>query len=56
MSWNEPENVGPPIIGYAVRYRQGSSGTFTNVQATGTKVTIAPMDERLIPGALMRCM
>ena len=59
VSWNEPENMGPPITGYDVRYRQGSSGTFTTEQATGTTLTIAPedntgttdIDERLTPGA-----
>ena len=59
VSWNEPENMGPPITGYDVRYRQGSSGTLTTVQATGTTVTIVPeddaetanIDERLTPGA-----
>ena len=58
VSWNEPENMGPPITGYDVRYRQGSSGTFTTVQATDTTVTIAPTDadlnggdDRLTPGA-----
>ena len=58
VSWNEPENMGPPITGYDVRYRQGSSGSFTTVQATDTTVTIAPTDDdlsdgddRLTPGA-----
>ena len=58
VSWNEPENMGPPITGYDVRYRQGSSGAFTTEQATGTTFTIAPMDanlndsdDRLTPGA-----
>ena len=58
VSWNEPENMGPPITGYDVRYRQGSSGSFTTVQATDTKYTIEPTDDdlrdgddRLTPGA-----
>ncbi len=52
VSWNEPENTGPPIAGYDVRYREGSSGEFSNDNCssvntdncdnitTGTKTTI----------------
>ncbi len=59
VSWTEPQNMGPPITGYDVRYRQGNSGTFRTIEATETKVTIDPsddadtadVDERLTPGA-----
>ncbi len=59
VSWQEPENMGPPITGYDVRYRLGNSGTFRTAEATGTTVTIVPsddaattdVDERLTPGA-----
>lgn len=27
VSWTAPENMGPPIAGYDVRYREGNSGT-----------------------------
>ena len=52
VSWNAPANTGPPITGYAVRYRQDSTGTFSNDNCgfansdgscdniTGTKTTI----------------
>ncbi|MDE2718634.1 MAG: fibronectin type III domain-containing protein [Chloroflexota bacterium] len=60
VSWTEPENMGPAITGYDVRYRQGSSGAFRTVSTTGTgtTTTIAPEsdgdpangDERLTPG------
>ena len=51
VSWKAPANTGPPITGYKVRYREGSSGTFLddNCDVTGdnncnnitdTKVTI----------------
>ena len=30
VSWNAPANTGPPITGYEVRYREGSSGEFLN--------------------------
>ena len=28
VSWTEPENTGPAITGYDVRYRKDSSGAF----------------------------
>ena len=51
VSWNAPTNTGPPITGYAVRYRQDSTGTFEDDNCgttdtdncdniTGTKTTI----------------
>ena len=52
ISWNAPTNTGPPITGYAVRYRQDSTGAFLNDNCgsadddnscdsiTGTKTTI----------------
>ena len=43
VSWNEPRNPGPPITGYEIRYRKGTSGNYTPiVDITGTKTTIAP--------------
>ena len=38
VSWKVPENTGPPITGYDVRYREGSSGSFSsdNCGSTGT--------------------
>ncbi len=29
VSWREPQNAGPPITGYDIRYREGESGVFT---------------------------
>ena len=63
VSWNEPENMGPPITGYDVRYRQGSSGSLTTLEATDTTLTIAPTDDNLArssmsgsrPASSMRC-
>ena len=62
MSWNEPRNPGPPITGYEIRYRKGTSGSYTTIETgdpaiQGTKTTIAPeddgntqdVDERLTP-------
>ena len=46
VSWNEPNNPGPPITGYEIRFRKGTSGNYTvleNIQ--GTKTTIAPEDD-----------
>ncbi len=61
VSWKAPANTGPAITGYDLRYRKGSSGSFTRIQLTGTGTThtIAPpddesttdVDERLTPGA-----
>ena len=64
MSWSEPENMGPAITGYDVRYRKGGSGTFrTMTTGTGTTATIAPEsdgnaangDERSRPAPPTRC-
>ena len=59
MSWNEPNNPGPPITGYDIRYRKGSSGSYDDdcMTSTGTKTSIAPdndanttdVDKRLSP-------
>ena len=43
VTWSEPDNAGPPITGYDVQYRQGTSGAF-NAGAhadatTGTTIT-----------------
>ena len=49
VSWNEPRNPGPPITGYEIRYRKGSSGSYTTIPETGeiqgTKTIIAPVDD-----------
>lgn len=29
VSWREPQNAGPPITGYDIRYRKGEDGDFT---------------------------
>ena len=59
VSWTEPDNTGPAITGYDVRYRKsGSSDTYRTVRATATNATIVPedntgttdVDERLSPG------
>ena len=40
VSWSAPENTGKPrITGYKVRYRKGTTGTFTAWPHTGTAVT-----------------
>ena len=31
MSWNEPNNPGPPITGYDIRFRKGTSGSYTPI-------------------------
>lgn len=60
VSWTEPDNMGPAITGYDIRYRKGNSGSFTVLTptGTGTTATIAPTDDdlsdgddRLTPGA-----
>ena len=60
VNWKEPDNTGPAITGYDLRYRKGNSGTFTldQLTGTGTTATIAPTDDnlgdgddRLTPGA-----
>ena len=55
VSWTEPRNPGPPITGYEIRYRKGTSGNYATIEdITGTKATIAPedVDERLLPHTL----
>ena len=61
VTWSEPENMGPAISSYDVRYRKsGSNDQFRTVMPspTTTKATIAPADtdfndgdSRLTPGA-----
>ena len=61
VSWKAPANTGPPITGYDLRYRKGSSDKFRlqTSAGTGTTATIAPVDdgntndvdERLAPGS-----
>ena len=36
VEWAEPENPGPPITGYDVQYRAGTSGFFINAPHEGT--------------------
>ena len=58
VTWSEPENTGPAITGYEVRYRKSGSSAFRTVTVTATSATIAPeddptttdVDERLEPG------
>ena len=62
VSWMAPDNMGPAITGYDIRYREGNSGSFDviSLTGTGTTVTIAHVDdggdtalnvtERLTPG------
>ena len=60
VSWKAPDNTGPAITGYNIRYRQGNSGRFRlfTPTGTGTTTTIVPenddgtdVDERLTPGS-----
>ena len=54
VSWTAPDNTGPDITGYNIRYREGNSGSFTLIAdaVTGTTTTIAPTgDDQLTPGA-----
>ena len=39
VSWDEPDNQGPPITDYDVQYREGSGGSFTPVTHDGTATT-----------------
>ena len=42
VSWNEPNNPGPPITGYDIRFRKGTSGSYTSIDdIAGTSFTIA---------------
>ena len=53
VSWTAPDNMGPAITGYNLRYREGNSGGFTLISpdGTGTTTTIAPTgDDELEPG------
>ena len=54
VSWKEPDNTGPAITGYDIRYREGNSGGFKLIppEGTGTSATIAPTDDdQLTPGS-----
>ena len=60
VSWTAPDNMGPAITGYDIRYREGNSGGFTLIPPAGTATTatIAPPDDnpsdgddRLTPGS-----
>ncbi len=60
VSWTAPDNTGPAITGYNLRYREGNSGRFRLISPTGTGTTYTLMpenlpatpdvDERLTPG------
>ena len=45
VTWDEPENTGPPITDYDYRYREpsGSWTEVTNTTITGTTVTISAL-------------
>ena len=47
VSWSAPANTGPPITGYDLQYRAGTSGDFTDgpqdVPATSTSTMIASL-------------
>ena len=62
VSWTAPDNTGPAITGYNIRYREGNSGGFRHSlpdHGCGNTITIDPedntgttdIDERLTPGA-----
>ena len=54
VSWTAPDNTGPAITGYDIRYREGNSGSFKLIPPAGTATTatIAPEgDDQLTPGA-----
>ena len=40
VTWTEPANTGPAITGYAVQYREGTSGSWTNAGHSGTGLTV----------------
>ena len=45
VSWNAPDNTGPPITGYTVEYRKGSEAfSDDGVSITGTTATISGTD------------
>ena len=55
VSWSAPDNAGPPITGYNVRYRKGTSGVFSDDNCgsvvenncndiKATKITIVGLD------------
>ena len=41
VTWTAPENTGPAITDYAVQYRAGTSGTWTDAGHSGTGLTVA---------------
>ena len=46
VSWNAPDNMGPPITGYTVEYRKGSEAFAEDgVTITGTTATISGVDD-----------
>ena len=48
VHWSEPDNSGPPITDYDVRYREGSRGGFTDAQHMGPGLSLTLDD--LEPG------
>ena len=55
VSWKAPDNTGPAITGYNIRYREGNSGGYKLItpEGTGTTITFAltAPDDPLTPGA-----
>ena len=47
VSWTAPTNTGPPITGYDLRYRAGTTGAFTDgpQDVTGTSTAITGLTE-----------
>ena len=56
MSWNAPENTGPAITDYDVRYREGTSGDWTNHTHNGvvTSTSITGLDSNTAYQAQVR--
>ena len=48
VNWREPDNTGPAISDYDVRYREGSRGGFTDAQHMGPRLSLTLDD--LEPG------
>ena len=43
VSWNAPDNTGPAVTGYDVRYREGASGAWADAGHTGTATAVVIM-------------
>ena len=58
VSWTEPDNMGPPITGYDLRYRKGNSGSFTFIssrRAPEPPTLLRPRMSRSYPAIPTRC-